>query len=476
MKKGDILELQIEDYAFEGKGIARIDRPDSPDGKKYVVFVQGAYPGETVEAMLVKVKKSFSEAKTTKILEKSSEREEAKCSHFGVCGGCKCQDMEYSAQAKYKEAQVRDIFERLGGFKDLEVLPIIKSSRQFFYRNKMEYSFARKRWLTKEEINSDQDFKDRDFALGLHVPNVYDKVIDIKACYLQSEASNRVLSFTRDFFKKENASIYESRLREGYLRNLVIKTSYLTHQIMVNLVTSEENNDLMAKYTEGLLDAVPEVSTVVNNICTRQAQVAFGDYEICYYGEGSIQDSIGGYKFRISPNSFFQMNSPQAELLYSKALAFADLTGKETVYDLYSGAGTISIFVSGKAKEVYAFESVEAAIKDAGANSEANGIKNVKYFLQDLNHSFRPLVQDRNIPKPDVIITDPPRSGMNPKTVADILALKPERVVYISCNPSTQVRDVSLLCEGGYSLVRVQPVDMFPNTYHIESIALLQKE
>lgn len=480
MKKGDLLELEISGYAFEGKGIARIVKEvhtaDDTDLKKFVIFVDGTYPGDKVIAGIIKIRKSYAEAKLKELIMSSSLRTKAKCKYFGICGGCKAQDLIYDQQIKFKEEQVRDIFERLGGLKNFEVEPIIPSAKEFFYRNKMEFSFARKRWLTDSEINSMQEIPDKDFALGLHIPGLYDKVLDIEECYLQSDLSNRILNFTRFFFKSHSISIYSTQNHDGFLRNLIIRQSQHSEDRMVNLVVSEENERLFIDYKEALLHEFHEITTVVFNINKKKAQVATGDYEIVYHGPGYMHDHIGNRKFRISANSFFQTNTLQAENLYNTALDFAGFSGDEIVYDLYSGAGTIPIFISDHVKYIYGFESVEPAIEDAKVNIQLNQIKNFEPILADLNRSFIPFIEQRQLEKPDLIITDPPRSGMNPKTVNDILALKPTKVVYISCNPATQARDIKLLCEGGYKLIKIRPVDMFPHTYHIENVALLAKE
>jgi len=488
IKKGDIVEFQIEKYAFEGKGIAKVSKnellgltEENGNEKNYVVFVVGSYPGDIVNARLLKIKNSYAEALVMEILTPSSERVKARCKFFGTCGGCKQQDLDYDAQAKYKQQQVEEIFHKLGGFSDLptgkagfEIEPIIPSQTVFHYRNKMEFSFSEKRWLTKEEI-SKEGILDKDFSLGLHIPRIYDKVLDVDECFLQSEVSNKILNFTRDFFKKKNTSIYSTKTHTGYLRNLVIKQASLTDDLMVNLVTSEENDELVNEYCDELIKEIPQVTTVINNINKKFAAVAVGDYEKVIYGSGFIYDEIGKHKFRISANSFFQTNTLQAEKLYQTALDFAELKGNEIVYDLYSGAGTITIFISDKAKKVYAFEAVESAIADAKVNADLNNILNVKFFAADLYKSFLPIVDKYNIPKPDVMIIDPPRSGMHPTTVDDIIKLSPNKIVYVSCNPTTQVRDIKLMVEAGYKLIKMKPVDMFPHTFHIENVALLER-
>ena len=478
MKKGDEIELQISGYAFEGKGIAKIlkDAPSNDEtAKKYVVFVDKTYPGDVVLASISKIKKSYAEAKLKNIITPSDLRTNAACKHFGICGGCKAQDLNYESQAKYKEEQVKDIFERLGGLKDFQMLPIVKSEKIFFYRNKLEFSFAEKRWLTEEEISSMQEIADRNFALGFHIPGLYDKVLNVEECWLQSEESNKILNFTRNYFKKINATIYSTQTHEGFLRNLIVKQSQHTNDLMVNLVVYEENENIFQDYSEKLLLEVPSITTIVFNISKKKASISTGDYEIVFKGDGIIIDQIGDYKFRISANSFFQTNTLQAEKLYDVAKEFADLKGSETVYDLYSGAGTIPIYISKNAKEIYGFESVESAIDDAKVNISLNNVNNFFPNLADLNKSFLPIIDEKKIPLPDLIITDPPRSGMHPKTINDIITLSPKRIVYISCNPTTQARDIKLLSESGYKLIKIRPVDMFPHTYHIENVALLEK-
>lgn len=486
IKKGDIVQLQIEKYAFEGKGIAKVSKSQlhglisrESDDKNYVVFVHGSYPGDTVKARLIKIKDSYAEAITIEILSASDERINARCKFFGVCGGCKQQDLKYESQVKYKQQQVVEIFNKLGGFsvftgstEGFDVEPIIPSDNIFYYRNKMEFSFGDKRWLTKSELTTEKKL-DKNFALGLHIPKIFDKVLDVDECFLQSELNNRILNFTRRFFKDRNTTIYSTKTHTGFLRNLVIKQSHKLKDLMVNLVTSEENDDLMRNYCDLLLAEFPEVTTIVNNISKKKAAIAVGDYEKIFYGSGFIFDEIGKYKFRISANSFFQTNTLQAEKLYQTSLDFAELTGNEIVYDLYSGAGTIAIFISDWAKEVFAFESAESANEDAKANAELNSISNVYFFNADLYKSFHAVVKKNGLPKPDVIIIDPPRSGMHPTAVNDVIKLLPQKIVYVSCNPATQVRDIKLITDTGYVLKKIRPVDMFPHTYHVENVALL---
>ncbi|KAB2838902.1 MAG: 23S rRNA (uracil(1939)-C(5))-methyltransferase RlmD, partial [Melioribacteraceae bacterium] len=299
-------------------------------------------------------------------------------------------------------------------------------------------------------------------------------VLDIDECWLQSETSNKVLNFTREFFRSRNTTIYSTKTHEGYLRNLIIKTAHHTNELMVNLVTSSENENIFKEYSDSIKTEITEITTIINNINLKKSQTAIGDYEKVFFGDGYIYDKIGDYKFRISANSFFQTNTLQAENLYETAKQFADFKGDEIVYDLYSGAGTITIYISKSAKMVFGFETVEPAVADAKVNAGLNNIKNVRFYTANLDKSFLPIIKEKNTPKPDIIIADPPRSGMHPKTVNDILELKPQKIVYVSCNPATQARDIKMLIEGGYKLIKYRPVDMFPHTFHIENVAFLE--
>ncbi|MGD8306281.1 MAG: 23S rRNA (uracil(1939)-C(5))-methyltransferase RlmD [Ignavibacteria bacterium] len=481
MKKGDFIDLEVTKLSSEGRGIAKVNReiilPDNNDSsaQNYVVFIRGAYPGERVKAQLRKIKRTYAEAVTIDVLSPSKDRIEPRCKHFGTCGGCKQQNLKYETQIKYKRELVRETVKHISGLTTYELGPIIPSEKVFYYRNKMEYSFSNLRWLTREELSKDK-ILDRNFALGLHIPKIYDKVLDIDECFLQSETSNKILNFTRNYFKEKKCPIYSTKTHQGYLRHLVIRHSDKSKDLMVNLVTSKEDEILMGDYSSALVKNVPEITTVVNNINTKKASIALGEYEKVFYGDGFIYDTIGKFKFRISANSFFQTNTIQAENLYNMALQFADFSGNEIVYDLYSGAGTIALFISGGVKKVFGFESVDSAVSDANENTSINNVANVSFVKADLYKSILPVIEDNKIPKPDVIIADPPRSGMHKNTVYDVINLNPYKIVYVSCNPATQARDLKLLVNAGYTLAKIKPVDMFPHTYHVENVALLIKK
>jgi 23S rRNA (uracil1939-C5)-methyltransferase len=461
----------VDDAAFEGRTIGRHEG--------FVVFVEGAVPGDSVKVRILKAKKSYAEAKVVSIEQPSPHRVTPKCRHFGPCGGCKWQHVDYQLQLKFKQQHVVDAFERIGDFPSPNVLPIIGSDDAFFYRNKMEYSFSAKEWLesppmTPTTSESDIGHSTLDIHLGLHVPQRYDKVLEITECLLQSDESNAILNFVRSFARREKLAVYLSDEDAGYLRFLVIRQGKRTNELMVNLVTFEDRPEIMNQMTQELLRAVPAVTTVVNTINSKKAQVAFGDCERVYAGEGIIHERLGDLMFTISTGSFFQTNTAQAEKLYAVARDLAALKPSDVVWDLYSGTGSIALFISDAVSRVIGVESVGASVEDAERNAKANQITNCTFVLGDLKDR---LTKDtewiKSHQKPDVMIIDPPRSGMHPKVVKEILDLAPPRIVYVSCNPATQARDVKLLA-GRYEILALQPVDMFPHTYHIENVAQLR--
>lgn len=473
-KKYENIEIDVVDYAFEGKGIGFIKDETIPDERGLVVFVNGGYPGDRVSAKIMKIKSGYLETKVENIIIPSQFRRQQRCKFFGTCGGCKQQDLDYDVQVSHKEKQTAEVFEKIGGIKNIITEHAVKCENEFYYRNKMEFSFAPKRWLSKEEIGL-ETIENFNFGLGFHVPGVYDKVINIDECYLQSEVSVKILNFSREYFINENIKPYVPKSGEGWLRNLVIREAAFTPGLMVNLVTSRKDSAVMEKYSTELIRHFPEITTIVNNINSKFASVAFGENQEVYFGEGYIYDKIGDYEFRISPNSFFQTNTKQAQNLYNLAKEFCGLTGNEVVYDLYCGAGTITLFLSNKCKQIYGFETVASSIADAVVNAELNNVSNAGFFEADLYKSFLPVVEENKLPAPDVILLDPPRAGMHSNTVSDVIKLNPPKIIYVSCNPATQARDVKLLCEAGYQAIKMCPVDMFPQTYHIENVVLLER-
>ena len=467
MKRGDELDLTIESVALEGKGVARADG--------MVVFVRGGVSGDEVRSRVWKTKKRFVEAETIAVLSPSPLRTTPRCRFFGVCGGCTWQHVHYAAQLEFKRQHVIDTLERIGGFKGVAVNEVLGSEDSYYYRNKMEFSFG-DRWLQQSEHESRPDRPPEDrFALGLHIPDRFDKVLDIDECWLQSEASAGIVNLVRTFCAERRLSVYSTFTHTGYLRNLVIREGKRSGDRMVNLVTSEERPEIVDALCARLLAAYPTLTTFVNNITRRKSQVAVGETEKVWHGPGYITEKIGSRTYRISSNSFFQTNTAQAERLYDVARTMAKLSADATVFDLYSGAGTIALHVAGGVAGVVGVESVESAVEDARRNAAFNGVANCTFLLGDLKDR---LTKEKewlaHHPHPDVIIVDPPRAGMHERVVQEILALRPGRIVYVSCNPATQARDLKLLCgPGAYGLEEVQPVDMFPHTSHVEVVASL---
>lgn len=463
LAKGSDIELTIESLSGDGKTVARREG--------MVFFVEDAVPGDVVRARIWKLQKNYAEARALEIVTPSAMRTEPRCRHFGVCGGCAWQDLSYDAQLTFKSRHVADAFRKIGGFEAPEVLPVIGCDDPFFYRNKMEFTFSRYRWLEAEEMKAGEP-QQTELAVGLHVPKRYDKVLNVEECWLQSEMSARILNTVREVALGWNLTVYSSDDQKGYLRHLVIREGKHTDEVMVNLVTSYEWPEAMKNLTDLLVKHFPEITTVVNNITERRSMVAVGDREIVCYGPGTISEKIGDCTFRISANSFFQTNTLQAERLYGVARAMAELTPADVVYDLYSGTGTIAIFLAAGVKRVLGIEVVESAIRDAERNAELNRVSNCFFLQGDLKDRLTKNSDWlREHPRPSVIIVDPPRSGMHGKVIEQIVKLAPRRIVYVSCNPSTQARDAKLLVENGFGIGAIQPVDMFPHTDHIEAVA-----
>ncbi|HOP50851.1 MAG TPA: 23S rRNA (uracil(1939)-C(5))-methyltransferase RlmD [Ignavibacteriales bacterium] len=472
IKKKDVLELDIIDYSFGGKGIAKI----SIDGvNKFVVFVENAYPGEKVKAELKKIKKNYAEASLVEIIKPSEYRTEAICEHFGVCGGCKALDLKYDYQLFYKDKQIKESFEKIGtlNLNEIRFYDILGCEQNLYYRNKVEFSFAPKRWLTHKEVESNIEFNDRFFALGFHVPNNYDKVININQCHIVDKVASEILVVTRNYFSERNVTIYDNASNSGLLRNLVVRKSFLNDNFMVILITSSYEKDLMNDYKNMLISKFYQISTIVVGINSKKSMVAVGDEYYTLYGDGYLVESIGKFKYKISPKSFFQTNTIQAKKLYDKIIELAEFEKNDIAYDLFCGAGTITNYVSEYVSKVYGFEVVEQSILDAKENALSNNVTNVEFIHFDLNKSLLPVIQSNSIPRPDVIILDPPRSGLHPNTIKDILNILPKKIVYVSCNPTTQARDLKEL-KPFYNVIKSQAVDMFPHTYHLENITILK--
>lgn len=472
LEQGAIVQLEVTGAAFEGKAVARFHG--------FVVFVEGGVPGDVVNAKVMRCKKQFAEARVVDVLQPSPRRIQPRCRHFGVCGGCKWQHVDYPSQLHWKQGHVLESFQHIGGFEHPEVLPIIGADEIYFYRNKMEYSFSDREWLTERpdsSINRQSTTANRQFSvfLGLHVPQRYDKVLDLQECFLQSEVSIQILKFTRNFARRLDLPVYSGKTEKGYLRFLVIRQSKRTNELMVNLVTSEERPEVMRQYAQELCAEIPGVTTIVNTINRKKAQVASGEKEVVVVGEGTIREVLGNRTFSISAASFFQTNTAQAERLYTVARDFADLRKTDTVYDLYCGTGTIALFLAEEVSRVVGIESVGIALRDAERNAGVNGVENCSFVLGDLRERLTKRTEwMSDYPKPDVLVIDPPRSGMHPDVVNEIVRMGVPRIVYVSCNPATQARDAKALCESRYILRKLQPVDMFPHTYHVENVGLFE--
>ena len=463
-KKNKRLELQdilVTDYAAEGKALAR------HDGK--VIFIEGAVPGDTVDLLVTKNKKDWAEARVLNIRSLSAERVQPFCIHFGTCGGCKWQMLPYEKQLEYKQQEAIQNLRRIGKIDQVTFLPIVGAHETRRYRNKLEFTASNKRFLSKDEINTDGIVPQQD-ALGFHVPRIFDKVIDIFECHLMDDVNNVIRNNVREFAKAHDISFYDIREHTGWLRNIIIRYC-TTGELMVNVCINYEDEHNRKLLLDFLLEKVPSITTLLYTINSKWNDSIYDLVPQVYSGKGYVIEKLEDFQFIISPKSFFQTNTKQAEKLYRITREFAALTGEETVYDLYCGTGSIGIFLSGMAKKIVGVELISEAIEDAKKNAELNNIGHAHFFAGDVikvcdDHFFE------EHGRPDVIITDPPRAGMHEKLVLKLLEMSAPKIVYVSCNTATQARDLALLSEK-YNVEKVQPVDMFPHTHHIESVALL---
>lgn len=458
VKKGQTITVEVTDMAFGGQGVARVDG--------LAVFVDHAVTGDRGEVLVVKKKKNFASGRLVNLLEPSPLRVKPPCPYEGFCGGCKWQFVRYDPQVEFKQRHVKDSLERIGFFENPKVLPTLPSPEPFGYRNKMEFSVSDRRWLLPSEMG--EDAPDTGFALGLHVPGAFNKVLDIDACLLQKPVGNEILNEVRRYMIDSGLPPYGLKSHEGFWRFLMLRHSLARDQWMVNIITSEANEAALAPLAARLMAAHPEIASVVNNITARKAGIAVGEVEAHLAGEPVITDRIGDFTFEISANSFFQTNTAGAKTLYDTVKEYAALTGKEDLLDLYCGAGTIGIYLSGGAKSIVGLEMNESAIADGRKNRERNRVDNLTFIPGDIKTSLASVTH-----RPNVMVIDPPRAGMHKDVVKRVLDMGAPKIVYVSCNPATLARDL-LVLKDGYQLVEVRPVDLFPHTWHIESVALLE--
>lgn len=463
-RKQIFTNVEVVDAGAKGKTIAK-----APDGK--VIFLPNAVPGDVVDVHTFKARKAYYEGKAVAFHKLSNKRTKPACEHFGVCGGCKWQDMAYEHQLYYKQKEVTNNLTRLGHIELPEVTPILGSEKQYFYRNKMEFSFSDSRWLTQQEVQSDEDLGHRN-ALGFHIPGMWDKILDVKTCHLQQDPSNAIRNSVKAFAIENGLEFFNTRNQTGFLRTMMIRTS-TTGDIMVLVQFFKENKDQRELLLNFIAETFPKVTSLLYVINGKANDTIYDQEIICYKGEDHIFEEMEGLKFKINAKSFYQTNSEQAFELYKITRDFADLTGDELVYDLYTGTGTIAQFVSRKAKKVVGVEAVPDAILAAKENAERNNITNCEFFVGDMKNVFnQQFIKTHGVP--DIIITDPPRDGMHKDVVQQILNIAPKRVVYVSCNSATQARDLALM-DSMYKVVKTQAVDMFPQTFHVENVVLLEK-
>lgn len=457
--------ITIEAYAAEGKSIARLE-----DGK--VLFLPNAIPGDVVTARILKNKKSYAEGKVIEITTPSPTRVPHFCEHFGVCGGCKWQMLPYELQLQYKQQQVTDQLQRIGHVEMPPIQTILGSPRQTHYRNKLEFTFCTHRFRTYDELDAaGGELLPPEPALGFHAPGLFDKVVAINQCYLQDEPTNTLLKVLRDYTTLHNLPYYDHRAHTGWLRNIMIRVAR-TGEVLINLVVKKDIQPQLAALMQHIADNVPGITSLHYTINPKVNDTVHDLDVQLHSGKGYIEETLEDFRFMISPKSFFQTNTYQAEALYRVTRDFAGLTGTEVLYDLYCGTGSIGIFCSEKAKKVIGIELVEDAIEDAKKNAALNNLQHCDFYAGDVAGICTDEFFEKH-GRPDVIITDPPRAGMHEKLVQQLLKMRAPKIVYVSCNPATQARDLAILCTD-YKITRLQPVDMFPHTHHIENVALLE--
>ncbi|WP_420601071.1 23S rRNA (uracil(1939)-C(5))-methyltransferase RlmD [Flagellimonas sp.] len=463
-KRRTFEHVEVIDAGAKGKSVGK-----APDGR--VIFLSNAVPGDVVDVMTTKKRKAYFEGIATKFHTLSDKRATPECEHFGVCGGCKWQHMAYEHQLYFKQREVENNLKRIGDIELPKTTPILGSKKQYFYRNKMEFSFSSSRWLTQEEIDSEVPIEDRN-ALGFHIPGMWDKILDVKKCHLQADPSNAIRLEIRNFAINQGLSFFNPRKQEGLLRTMMLRTAS-TGEIMLLIQFYDDNTEQREVLLSHIKIKFPEITSLLYVVNQKQNDTIYDQQVVCFSGRDHIFEEMEGLRFKINAKSFYQTNSEQAYELYKITRDFAGLTGTELVYDLYTGTGTIAQFVSKNAKKVVGVESVPEAIEDAKANALSNDITNVDFYVGDMKNVFNyEFIEQHG--HPDIVITDPPRDGMHKLVVEQLLLAAPKKIVYVSCNSATQARDLALLDEK-YIVTKVQPVDMFPQTHHVENVVLLEK-
>ncbi|NPA68338.1 MAG: 23S rRNA (uracil(1939)-C(5))-methyltransferase RlmD [Chlorobi bacterium] len=463
--------VEIIDLAIEGKAVGKVknNKPELPD---LTIFVSKTVPGDIVDVQINKKKKNYKEGYPVKFRKYSDKRIDPACRHFGVCGGCTRQQLAYEEQLKYKQKQTEETLKRIAKINLPEINKIMPAPDIFFYRNKLEFSFSDARWLTEDEINSGNEIKNFK-ALGFHIPGRFDKILDIEECLLQKEPSNKIRLFVKEFAIKHNYDFFNLYKKEGFLRNMIIRTSE-TGEIMVIISFAENDKEKIHKLLDALTEKFPEI-TSANYVINGKLNDSISDLKVINYkGKDHILEKMDDIKYIVGPKSFYQTNSKQAKNLYLKTKEFAGFEGHETVYDLYTGTGTIANFIAGNVKKVIGLEYVEEAVEDAVKNSKINNITNTEFYAGDIKDLLTRNFFEKH-GKPDIIISDPPRAGMHKNVLNAILEAEPEKIVYISCNIATQARDIQILSKK-YEAIKIQPVDMFPHTHHIENIIMLKNK
>jgi 23S rRNA (uracil1939-C5)-methyltransferase len=457
-----IENIEIIDTANKGKSVAK------HEGR--AIFVQGGVPGDICDITVFKRRKKFWEARIEKIHTYSDRRTEPKCEHFGTCGGCKWQNMKYASQLDFKQNEVLNNLKRIGGIELPPHSEILGSENEYFYRNKMEFTFSNKRWLTTQEVQSETEIEDKD-SLGFHVPGMFDKVINLNNCHLQKEPSNAIRLSVKQFADEKKLTYFDIRNRKGLLRNLMVRTSSI-NDLMILVQFYENDKKNIKLLMEHIKISFPEITSLLYIVNQKANNTMYDQDVVCYNGEDYIMEEMDGLHFKIGAKSFFQTNSEQAKILYRKTKELAQITENDLVYDLYTGTGTIAQYVATSAKKVVGIDSVEEGIKAAYENTERNNIENCTFYTGDMKEIFTDEFITKN-GNPDVIITDPPRDGMHKKVVEQILKIGAKRIVYVSCNSATQARDIALMDEK-YKVIHIQPIDMFPQTHHVENIVVLE--